>query len=170
MNKINRVTNITFAVALAWSILAGLGIPMIVFGALYLTSMPALGIPLLVAGCLFTGGGVFAIPLFWVSFGEKRTMRRMVCAITEKGFASLSLLASYMHLSYAQVQNYLAVCVRRGYLTDYLVMGDEISPVDFTPPEEVVHHAECPSCGAKFDYRGEAGECPYCRTPYPTEA
>lgn len=170
MEKINRVTNITFAVALAWSILAGLGIPMIVFGAQYLTTVPALGISIFAMGILFTGGGIFAIPLFWVSFGEKRNMRRIVSAITEKGFTSLSLLASYMHMSFEQVQNYLGVCVRRGYLTDYLVTGDEISPVDFTPPEEVVHHAECPSCGAKFDYFGDVGKCPYCRTPYSEKA
>ena len=170
MEKINRVTNITFAVALAWSILAGLGIPMIVFGALYLTTIPALGISIFAMGILFTGGGIFAIPLFCVSFGEKRNMRRIVSAITEKGFTSLSLLASYMHMSFEQVQNYLGVCVRRGYLTDYLVTGDEISPVDFTPPEEVVHHTECPSCGAKFDYFGDVGKCPYCRTPYSEKA
>ena len=57
-----------------------------------------------------------------------------------------------------------------GYLDAYVRDGDTIKK--FVPernPDEVEHDVECPSCAAKFTYRGASGKCPYCGTVYRTE-
>lgn len=162
MDAVSRSVKNTFRFALIWSILAVVGIPMIVFGAINLKGLPALGIPLLVAGCLFTGTGFYGLPLIWISYGTKRSLEQTVRAVTLLHLETVPALAAHLNVKEAEIRSRLDTCFARGYLAGYVRNGDTVTP--YRAPEVPLHAVECPSCAAHFSFRGETGTCPYCGT------
>lgn len=169
MEKINRSLRIHFAAALTWSILAVVGIPLIVFGA----SKPGwLPIPtfFFVLGIVFSGGGFYGVPILWVTYAAERELRALVYAVEVLGLRDVAELASHLRRSEEGIRAKLDVCLTKGYFRTLVRDGDRLTePTPRKKPEETLHDVVCPCCNAHFTYRGDRGVCPYCGVAYQTK-
>ena len=111
-----------------------------------------------------------AVPLLWVTYGNRRTLERVVFGVKKQGLTTVARLAAHLRVKEDDARGFLDAAFAKGYLDAYVRDGDTIKK--FVPernPDEVEHDVECPSCAAKFTYRGASGKCPYCGTVYRTE-
>lgn len=166
MEKIKQATATMFRLALAFSVLMAAGVPMIIFGAIYLESIPALGTPLLVAGIVFAGGGFYAVPLLWVAYAGRRQLSSLIYAITALHLSDVPTLAAHLNLPPEEVRARLDTCFAKGYLPGYVRKEDAVAPVSLPDPEGELHAVQCPGCSARFEFRGGHGKCPYCGATY----
>ena len=169
MKKIDKSLHILVAFALTWSILMVVGIPMIVFGAGKPDWLPVPTL-FLVLGIAFSGGGFYGVPLLWLSYGAKRTLRGFVYAVEVLGLRDVDKLASHLRKPEDEVRNQVDVCLAKGYFPTLIRDGDKL--VETTPqqkPEDELHDVICPCCSAHFTYQGTRGVCPYCGVPYRTD-
>ena len=171
MEQVHRSVKRVFTFALVWSILAVVGIPMIVFGAIHLGdsgAAKAFAIAGFVLGLLFSGGGFYGVPLLWISYGSHRELARVVDAIDRLGLLTVDRLAAHLMMREKDVRTRIETCFTRGYLPGYVRQGDTLMRYTAVDPEEIEHTVECPSCAARFTYRGSRGKCPYCGNTYET--
>ncbi len=155
MEKVERSLKSKFFIALIVSVLFVAGIPMIPLGAVHNTVV-------MVFGIAFVGGGFYGMPLLWVSYGHTVTLRRVVYAIKKEYLYSVGEIAAQLSKTPKEVNELVAECFRKEYMTGYIRQGDKILRNDGTPIEERVTAVSCPHCGAKFSYTGISGKCPYC--------
>lgn len=170
MEKVNRSVRSTFLAALLSTLLFVIGIPMLIIGATHTEAWGAGGTALMIAGIVFSAADFYAAPILWVTYGNRRTLSRVVFGVEKQGLTTVERLASHLRVKEDDARSQLDVCFAKGYLDDYVRDGDTIKKiVPAQDPDEVEHDVECPSCAAKFTYRGAAGKCPYCGTVYRTE-
>lgn len=170
MEKVNRSVRCTFAAALISTLLFVIGIPMLIIGATHTDAWGAGGTALMVAGIVFSAADFYAAPLLWVTYGNRRTLERVVFGVEKQGLTTVARLAAHLRVKEDDARSFLDAAFAKGYLDAYVRDGDTIKK--FVPernPDEVEHDVECPSCAAKFTYRGASGKCPYCGTVYRTE-
>lgn len=170
MEKVNRSVRRLLLAALLSTALFAVGIPALIIGATHTDSWGAGGTALMVAGIVATAVDFYAAPILWVTYGNRRTLARVVLGVEKQGLTTVSRLASHLRIKEGDARGYLDACFEKGYLDDYVRDGDTVKK--FVPerdPDEVEHDVECPSCAAKFTYRGASGKCPYCGTVYRTE-
>lgn len=166
MNKIDRSLRIHLTFALVWSILAVVGIPLIVFGAIRPDWLP---FPTLffVLGIVFSGGGFYGVPILWITYASKRELQGLIYAIEELRLHDVARLSSHLRKSPDEVRTKLDVCLTKGYLPTLIRDGDslvEVAPAKSSSEE--YHDVTCPCCGAHFSYVGTRGSCPYCGVAY----
>lgn len=169
MKKIDGSLRIHFIVALIWSVLMVVGIPLIVFGASKPDWLP---IPtfFFVLGIVFSGGGFYGVPILWVTYGAKRELRSFVYAVEVLGLRDVAGLASHLRRSEEEVRAKLDMCLTKGYFPTLIRNGDRlVEPTPRKKPEEALHDVVCPCCNAHFTYRGDRGVCPYCGVAYQTK-
>ncbi|MGM9683269.1 MAG: hypothetical protein ACI3XQ_06700 [Eubacteriales bacterium] len=166
MDRIDKALRSNFVTALVWSVCMAVGVPMIVFGAINMSSgnYPPGG-PLLVLGISFSGSGFYAVPLLWVAYGQKRELRQLVYAIEKQDLCTVARLASHMNMSEKKVRSCLDICFSKGYLPGFIRDGDTLSRVT-VDHSAGLHSVECPCCAARFEFSGPSGRCPYCGTVY----
>lgn len=165
MEKVDRSLRRTLAAALISSILLVVGIPMLVIGATHLGAWGAGGIVLMVVGIVLAAVDFYAMPLLWVAYGSRRVLAQVVFCIERRGLSTVERLASHLRAKEDDVRSWLDACFQKGYLDDYVRAGDTVTRLVPAPdPTETEHDAECPSCAARFTYRGVSGRCPYCGT------
>lgn len=122
----------------------------------------AVGIALMVAG-------FYGCPIGWVSYGNVRTLYRVVSAIVEEHLYSVREVASQLSLSEKEVRDRLDKCFQKRLLVGFKREGDTLVLNENAALEAREKVAQCPSCGAKFTYTGHNPRCPYCDTPVPAE-
>ncbi len=132
------------------------GIPMIIFGA-----TGGMWI-LMAAGIACTVIGFYGAPMVWVSYGNKAALRRVVYAVDREHLLTVQAISSQLSKPEKAVRGMLDECFRKGYLVGYVRQGDEILLNEAKAPEEALHAAVCPHCGAKYTYKGSEAVCPYC--------
>ena len=82
MEKVNRSVRCTFAAALISTLLFVIGIPMLIIGATHTDAWGAGGTALMVAGIVFTAADFYAAPILWVTYGNRRTLERVVFGLS----------------------------------------------------------------------------------------
>lgn len=170
MKKINGSIRRLLLAAFVSTVLFVVGIPALIIGATHTDAWGAGGTALMVAGIAAVAVDFYAAPLLWIAYGNRRTLARVVLGVEKQGLNTVARLASHLRIKEDDARGYLDACFEKGYLDDYVRDGDTIRK--FVPeqdPDEVEHDVECPSCAAKFTYRGASGKCPYCGTVYRTE-
>ena len=156
MKMIERAVKKLFFLSMLFSVMFVAGIPMIVLGA-------SKGImPVMIIGIIFTALGFYGTPMFWVSYGGKVGLKRLVYAVTEEHLLTVQEIASQLSKSEKEVRSLLDTCFQKGYLSGFVRKGDELALNAAQAPSEKLHAAECQYCGAKFTYKGTDAVCPYC--------
>ncbi len=157
MQKISVKLRALLLSAVLSSILFVVGIPMIILGA-------SNGITfLMVAGIVLTGVDFYAAPILWVTYGGKKTWRRVIFAVLSENILTVSGLSAQLALPEEEIRKILQGCVQECYLTGYLFDGECLTLNTNKNPQDRILTAECESCGAKVTYRpGETPVCPYC--------
>ena len=161
MDKLNKTIKGYFTAALISTCLFVIGIPMIILGATGITPLSWLNKLIMILGIAFTAGDFYATPLLWITYGNARALLVLVSAIERMGISSVDALASHTRLTPEDIRAKLDLCFEKGYLTDFIRDGDTLRRQD---PEGELHTMVCPACAARFDFRGEAGKCPWCGT------
>lgn len=157
MNAVNKAVRKQLILSLVLSCMLVAGIPMIIFGASNKLWF------LMAAGILFTVLGFYGTPMAWVSYGNKVGLRRVVYAVTREHLLAVEKISAQLGKPEKNIRALLDECFQKGYLPGYVRQGDTISLNEAKAPEETLHAAVCPYCGAKYTYRGtEEPVCPYC--------
>ncbi len=157
MEKISAHVKGLFIWSLTLSILAVVGIPMIVLGAV--NSIWAV----MVLGIVFVVAGVYVMPVLWVKFGETKRLKRMVFAVEKEYVYSVKDLALRFGMTEKSVASSIRTCIEKGYLIGYLFDGTEISANKNKPIKDGMITVQCENCGANYSYEaGSHPKCPYC--------
>ena len=156
---IRGVADRYFRIALTWSILLVLGIPMIVFGAVNL-SKGWYWVLLMVLGIIFTATGVFAVPIMWVQFASKKHLSRVAIVVSGTESVTIDILSDTMGQSQEKTREDVRKLLKKGWLPGYAFVDQE-DRVRRTSALDI-HHAVCEYCGASFEFKGTDSKCPYC--------
>lgn len=159
MDKISKEVHILFFWAIFASIGFFVGIPMIVFGAVYaLWVILALGVILVIFG-------FYGTPVLWVNYSSKRKLKNIVSSVVNEHIYTVTLLASRYSVSRNKMKTDLSECFKKGYLAGYLFDGENIT-ANFTKAySEQVITVKCPNCGANCSFKASSDFiCPYCGT------
>lgn len=157
--KIIKATKKTFYVALLWSILFVIGIPMIVIGAVHLTK-GAVWIIMMVLGIVFTASGIWGVPLMWVNYAKKRKLQRIAIVISGSESLTIDILSDTIGRTQPETRTAVRELLQKGWLTGYAFVDQE-DRVKKTSTLDI-HHAVCTYCGASFEFKGTDSRCPYC--------
>lgn len=159
METIAKSTRKSLILALTFSVLFVIGIPMIPLGAI--NKIWAV----MIAGIVFVAAGFYGTPLLWIGFGNKCGLKRLVYAVEREHLYTVAELSEQLSKKPKEIRSMLDTCFNRRYLTGYRRAGDELVLNERKAQTDELHPVECPSCGAKFSFKGTDGACPYCRTP-----
>ena len=159
MAGIVQVEKKYFRIALIWSILLVVGIPMIVIGAINLKH-GALWIIMFVAGIVFTASGIVGVPIMWVEYAEKKRLARMAVIISGTESMTIDALGDTMGRSQEATRKDLRKLLSCGWIQGYAYVDQE----DRVKRTGLLdrHQAVCDFCGATFEYQGSDAKCPYC--------
>ena len=159
MDSIGDVTKRNFRIALIWSCLMVIGIPMIVFGAINLKH-GILWILMMVAGILFVVTGFYGVPISWIRYADKRRLLRVASAVSQSTDVTIDILSDTVGRTQEETRADVRTLLRNGWLPGYAFVDQE-DRVKRTSILDI-HHAECTYCGAFFEYKGTQPKCPYC--------
>lgn len=158
--KLSLHLNVVFFASLFISVLFVAGIPCIPIGAKKSTF-------LMVFGIVGTAVGFYGTPLMWVYYGSLKKSMTVLEQIFVNGVTNVIKLASVNNLPEVQMRSKLNYMIRRGYLTDVIIVQDQIVStsegkiqVETTTAETV----SCPYCNAKVKVFNGKGVCEYCRS------
>ena len=163
MKKLNSQIQKLLITGIVVSVLFAAGLPLLLLGATGAFSSSGVNTLFLVLGIVLLVGGFYATPILWVAYGGKRELRGFVSAIEDKGLSTVEQLTSHTRLDADTVRAKIDLCFAKGYLPDFVREGDTLVRRN---PEGELHSVVCPSCAARFDFRGESGKCPWCGTVY----
>lgn len=157
MEKIKKSIIIWFWVAFICSIVCVSGIPMIVFGAIFKKWI------LMSFGILFVVFNFYALPFFWIAYGEKFGYKRLIYSITEEHILSTNELAIHLNKNPKDIQNLIRKSINRKYLVGYIYDGNLLSVNTYQNPNKKLVETRCYTCGANYFYViTENPICPYC--------
>ena len=120
-------------------------------------------VPVWASGIALMVTGFYGCPIAWVSYGNKRSLLRLVQAVEEENIYEVRELAAQLGLSEKEVRNRIDVCFNKRYLVGYKREADGLVLNENRALREREHAETCPYCGAKFSYKaGDDLKCPYC--------
>ncbi|MBQ7307515.1 MAG: hypothetical protein IJW82_03210 [Clostridia bacterium] len=157
MEKINKAIVKWFWIALISSILFVAGIPAIIFGAIFKKWI------LMSLGILCVAFNFYALPFFWIAYGEKFGYKRLIFAITQEHILLVDQLQVHLSKSYKDIQTMIQKSINKGYLTGYYFNGNSLQLNTRQNPNEKLLETRCLTCGANYSYKiKENPICPYC--------
>lgn len=136
---------------------------MIIIGAS--KSMAIMGI-----GIAMTAIGFYGTPIIWISYGNMRTLKRVVDAVMEEHLTSIIEIATQLQISEREARDYIATGIRKKYIVGYIFDGANIKPNQKEEPKKKIVKNKCPNCGAPLE-KSETGNyhCPYCNSNFEKE-
>ena len=161
MDELNKLISRYFRVAVTWTLLLIIGIPLIIFGAISLNKGTIYAI-MLAVGVIFIFSGIYGCPITWVQWSEKKRYQRLVQLITSRDSTTISTAAGSLGMKDGDALNDIKYCLEHGYLTGYMLRGDKVMLTSLIDPERETHAVKCGYCGATYEFQGRNGRCPYC--------
>ncbi len=160
MDELLKIKNRYFRMAMVWTIMLIIGIPLIVIGAIGLVNdQGILYILLLIVGLVGVGGGFYGCPLSWIAYSNKKRLYKLVNMIHGVESCTIHDLGDMLGREDAEVKEDVVECLKNGWLWGYALLDNgRITRTDRLD----LHHAKCDFCGATFEFRGENSKCPYC--------
>ena len=161
MKKINKDVKVLFCWAIIASILFVVGIPLIPIFAGKNWFVMALGI-------VFVVFGFYGTPLLWVAYGSKRSLKRVVEAITEEHLYSNKDIALHIQTTEQNVKDQIIKAIRKKYITGFVYDGIELHLNEKQKQMNMVEVNKCKNCSAALTVTQEKIYCKYCGTIYGT--
>ena len=157
---IREATDKNFRRAMTWTILLVIGIPMIVFGAIFMVSRSPAWAVLFALGILFVVGGFYGVPISWIRYADKRRLLRLAITVSGTSDTTIDILSDTIGRTQEETRNDIRTLLRNGWLPGYTFVDQE-DRVKKTAILDI-HHAVCEYCGASFEFKGTDSKCPYC--------
>ena len=98
----------------------------------------------------------------WVNYAMALGRYRLVFAIVNEHLYTEEELAAQLGQSVRAVHSMIDVCFRKGFLIGYKRVQGGISLNENEDLVSAQHEVVCPACGAKVQFQGLKGQCPYC--------
>ena len=118
------------------------------------------------SGIAFLGIGFYGTPVGWaIAYAPKKTLARIVSAVTEEHLYTVGEIAAQLSLSEKDVRTHLDTCFQKQYLPGFVRQGDTLLLNENQALGKQLLTADCPACGARFSYSRDKAFCPYCGTP-----
>ena len=155
--KITKSKNTVFAIALTWSILAVIGIPAIVLGAVWRLWL------VMIPGIVFTASGFYGLTFVWLAFARRCRLRRVVYSVENENVRTVNDVAAHVGISPSDAKNDINFLIKHMFLVGYVFDGFYIT-LPTVSPENLRSSKVCPSCGAPVQLIGGKGLCEYCGT------
>ena len=160
MATIREATDKNFKRAMTWSILMVLGIPMIVFGAIFMVSRSPVWAVMFAIGILFVVAGFYGVPISWIRYADKRRLLRLAITVSGTSDTTIDILSDTIGRTQEETRADIRTLLRNGWLPGYTFVDQE-DRVKKTAILDI-HHAVCEYCGASFEFKGTDSKCPYC--------
>lgn len=156
-NDIKKDTKRLLIISIIASIGFVVGIPAIIFGAIYGGAY----IILMVVGIILTVIGFYGSPILWVNYAEKVRQCSIYEMITVDGITDINTIASSTGIINAKrVEETINILIQKRYLTGYKIVNSELS--EAVPTNKVVN--KCPNCGANMTKENGKWVCKYCNS------
>ncbi len=162
-SKIEKDIRNKLIISIVASVLLVVGIPIIIFSA---TSSFWLG---LVVGIIFVVFGFYGSPMLWVSFGNLKSLQRVVDAVLEDNLTSIEDIARQLQISERTAVSYVTQAINKRYITGFIFNGVSLTPNDKTPPKKRVLQNKCNNCGGVLEQTSYGFYCPYCGAKFEKE-
>lgn len=171
---IEKKTKKIFFIALALTIGFVLGIPAIIFGAIYMDKNGWF-LALMILGISLAVLGFYVMPIFWIKFSEYKKYCIFCEKITRQNLNSVTMLSESLVMEKSEALKYLTFCMQKGFLPEYILIKQEyiakingITQYDKNEANIIENQKGfviCANCGAKIDIGDKATiVCPYCKT------
>ena len=143
-------------ISILFSIGFVVGIPAIIFGAIYGGAM----IALMVVGIIMVVCGFYGAPILWIAYGEKVKQSSIYDMITVDGITDVKTISNSIgNANEEQVKRIIKILIEKRYLTGYKFEKDEVS----TTNKKIKNH-KCPNCGANLTEEYGKWVCTYCNS------
>ena len=153
---LQKHTRTLFWAALLVTVAFVAGIPGIVLSAIH-------GITFLLVICIvFVGGGFYAMPLLWVSYGGKVGFKRLLVAVDTENIYRVEDLAAHLGKTPQEIRSMLKTAIQKRYITDYLFIDDALVLNENRKQRKKIAGNQCRNCGAPLVMTDDGLICPYC--------
>lgn len=143
-------------ISILFSIGFVVGIPAIIFGAIYGGAM----IALMVVGIIMVVCGFYGAPILWIAYGEKVKQSSIYDMITVDGITDVKTISNSIgNANEEQVKRIINILIEKRYLTGYKFEKDEV----LTTNKKIKNH-KCPNCGANLTEEYGKWICTYCNS------
>ncbi len=158
MGDINKSVRRHKVVAIVFSCCLACGIPMAACGGAFEI------IPLIAIGALCVVAGFYGTPFSWVAYANKKKTKRVVDAIVEENYRSVSRISGHLGMPQKEVVAHVLYAIKKRELHGFTIDDDRIVRVENLKEEDIEHSVECPYCGG-ISYTNDlqkATRCGYC--------
>lgn len=162
-SNIDKDIKSKLTISIIASILFVVGIPIIIFSAINSFWFG------LVIGIIFVVFGFYGMPLLWVSFGNLKSLKRVVDAVMEENLTTISQIASQLQINEKTAKSYVTQAINKKYIYGYLFDGTTLTPNDKTPPKKKIIQNKCNNCGGVLEKTVDGFYCPYCGSSFEKE-
>ncbi len=148
----------SFFLALLFSFLGVLSIPGIIIGA-------NINKILMIFSIVIAVFCFYGVPMFWISYANKKRLNSLALAIKNDGILDIELLASNFNVPKENMVNEVKELLQKRYITGYvLVENSHLQKID---KKETLQTIKCPNCGAQI-IKTTNGKytCNYCHNSF----
>ena len=160
MKKINKDISIKLSFGIFSAIGFVAGILLIIFGAGKSAIM-------LTAGILLGINGFYGTPLWFISYGETKAIKRVVFAIENEKIYSVKDIATQLQVPENDIKEKVNKAVEKNYISGLLFDGEILKVNNNTM--HVKKLRKCENCGGTLIEKDGKLFCPYCNTVYEIE-
>lgn len=160
MKKINKDISIKLSFGIFSAIGFVAGILLIIFGAGKSAIM-------LTAGIILGINGFYGTPLWFISYGENKAIKRVVYAIEKEKIYSVKDIATQLQLPEKDVKEKVNKAIEKNYISGFLFDGETFKANNNTA--KVKKLGKCENCGGTLAEKDGKLFCPYCNTVYEIE-
>ena len=153
--KLNKLINKQLILSLLLTLGFVIGVPFIIFGASKKIVF------LLVLGIVFSVLGFYVMPISWVFYGNKKSLKATFYAITKEKIFNLNKLSLHLGKNTNLIKEEILQLIKLQCLIGYSLdeNGNIIKNEIF---DETINLGKCPHCNAPLTYQNKEIVCPYC--------
>ena len=158
MEKLKRSIIITLIIAIFAACGFVAGIPFIIMGAKNSTF-------LLVLGIVLVAFGFYGTPLLFISYANKKRIKRVCLAITKDKLTDIPTIAKHLQLPEETIRQDITIAINADYIDNYIFNGETLTK----SINKYSKKMRCENCGGVLVEKDGKVYCPYCGTYYSKE-
>ncbi len=156
MNKIKKEIIFKFILSIVLTIALLAGIFGIIFGA----TKPLTA--LLVVGIIGVVLGFYGMPIAWIQFAEKKSLKNFLSLIVEEKITKVNELATQANTNENDIINKINLLIQGGYLKGFLFKDKTELVVNKNTLSDDNSSTKCPNCSSNMFEKDGRFVCEYC--------
>ncbi len=119
----------------------------------------------LIAGILMVVFGFYGTPLFWISFGQVRELKRIIEAIYLEKLTSVKEISTQLTINPEQVKTQIQKAISQKLLIGFLFDGNELKNNEKLT-KNIKASSKCTYCGGTLSKTEDGFVCNYCGSKF----